>query len=59
LIANFRKAKLSILKIHHNGNTFDSMQGIKQAAVDYFSELYDFPSEKKAAVKSFGFQMPL
>jgi hypothetical protein len=39
LIANFRKAKSSILKIHHNGNTFDSQQGIKQAAVDYFSEL--------------------
>jgi len=24
LISNFRKAKSSILKIHHNGNTFDS-----------------------------------
>ncbi|KAJ6854519.1 hypothetical protein NC651_039444 [Populus alba x Populus x berolinensis] len=29
LIANFKKAKSSILKIHYNGSTFDSQQGIK------------------------------
>ncbi|KAI9398481.1 hypothetical protein POPTR_003G186650v4 [Populus trichocarpa] len=50
LIANFRKAKSSIFKIHHNGNTFDSQQGIKQAAVDYFSELYDSPTGKKPQI---------
>jgi len=56
LIANFRKAKSSILKIHHSGNTFDSQQGIKQAAVDYSSELYDSPSEKKPQLNPLGFK---
>lgn len=56
MIANFRKAKSSILKIHHKGNTFDSQQGIKQAAVDYFFELYDSLSEKKPQLNPLGFK---
>jgi len=56
LIANFRKAKSSIFKIHQNGNTFDSQQGIKQAAVDYFSELYDSPTGKKPQLNPLGFK---
>jgi len=56
LIANFRKDKSYILKIHHNGNTFDSQQGIKQAAVDYFSEPYDSPSERKPQLNPLGFK---
>ncbi|KAJ7009510.1 hypothetical protein NC653_000258 [Populus alba x Populus x berolinensis] len=51
-----RKAKSSILKIHHNGNTFDSQQGIKPVAVDYFSELYDSPSERKPQLNPLGFK---
>jgi len=56
LIVNFRKAKSSIFKIHHNGNTFDSQQGIKQAIVVYFSELYDSPTRKKPQLNPLGFK---
>jgi hypothetical protein len=56
LIANFRKAKSSILKIHYNGNTFDSQHGIKQAAVKYFSVLYDSPSKRKPQLNPLGFK---
>jgi hypothetical protein len=53
---NFRNAKSSILKIHHDGNTFNSQQGINQAAVDYFSELYDSSSERKPQLNPLGFK---
>lgn len=56
LIANARKVESSILQIHYNGNTFDSLQGIKKIVIEYFSMMYDSLSKRKPQLNPLSFK---
>jgi len=56
VIANFHRAKNQILQIHHNDICHDTLASIKDAAVDYYSILFQPPDTTRAHLGPMGFK---
>jgi hypothetical protein len=56
LVANFRRAKNHLLKVVHNGSVVEGLPVIKDAAVNFFSNLFRSPDRFRIGLGPVGFK---